>query len=137
MGERAAGYGLVRFNTETREITFECWPRGVDGTADDAEQYAGWPVTVEQRQSYGREGMAHLPEIRVDGTRFRPKVLEDGVYTVKMGEQPDRMKTRTGLDAQEDGGEREPVAQLRLRIRRPEPVARLRGRGSRSKAMPA
>lgn len=125
-GKRAAGYGLVRFNTETRKIKIECWPRGVDVTSNDAEQYKGWPVTIDQRDNYGREAMAYLPEIqvtgmedpvvqviyeptgkvaytiRIEGNQFQPKVFKDGKYTVKVGEQPDNMKTYEGLDAQED-----------------------------------
>ena len=125
-GERAAGYGLVRFNTETRKITIECWPRGVNVTGPDAEQYTGWPVTINQLDNYGRKAMAYLPEIqvrgmtdpvvqviyertgevvytlRINGTSFQPKVFKDGLYTMKVGEQPDQMKTFTGLDAQED-----------------------------------
>jgi phosphodiesterase/alkaline phosphatase D-like protein len=125
-GERAAGYGLVRFNTETREITMECWPRGVDVTAQDAEQYEGWPITIDQLDNYMREAIAYLPEIRVSGMtnpvvqviyepdmelvyslrikgqQFKPKVFKDGKYTVKIGEQPGNMTTFSGLDAQEE-----------------------------------
>jgi hypothetical protein len=125
-GERADGYGLVRFNTKTREIKMECWPRGVDATAADAEQYEGWPVTIHQMDNYGRKAMAYLPEIqvsgmenpvvqvisestgeivytvRIQGSRFRPKVFKDGTYTVKVGEHPDNMKIYTGLVAKED-----------------------------------
>lgn len=125
-GEKAAGYGLVRFNTKTREITMECWPRGVDVTKNDAEQYTGWPITINQRDNYGRQAIAYLPEInvsgmenpvlqviyeetgetvyslRIQGTQFKPKVFKDGKYTVKIGEQPDKMKVYSGLDAQED-----------------------------------
>ena len=124
-GERAAGYGLVRFNTETRKITIECWPRGVDVTADDAEQYKGWPVTIGQMDNYGRQAIAHLPEIqvsgmedpvvkviyeptgeiaytlRIKGDRFQPKVFKDGTYTICIGEQPDQMQIYSGLEAQE------------------------------------
>lgn len=125
-GERAAGYGLVRFNTETRKITMECWPRGVDVTAHDAGQYVGWPITIDQLDNYDREAIAYLPEIRVSGMidpvvqviyepdmelvyslrikgqQFKPKVFKDGKYTVKIGEQPGNMKTFSGLDAQEE-----------------------------------
>ena len=41
-----AGYGLIRFALDANEVTFECWPRDVDVTAGDAEQFPGWPVTV-------------------------------------------------------------------------------------------
>ncbi|PHN07066.1 metallophosphoesterase family protein [Flavilitoribacter nigricans] len=40
------GYGLVRFNKPAKEVTFECWPRDVDVTKEDAEQFQGWPMTV-------------------------------------------------------------------------------------------
>ena len=47
--DRGAGYGLVRFNKPAGRVTFECWPRSVDVTADNAEQFPGWPKTVELR----------------------------------------------------------------------------------------
>ncbi len=125
-GERAAGYGLVRFNTKERTIAMECWPRGVDVTKDDAEQYPGWPVTIDQTDNYGRKPIAFLPEIkvtgmdnpvikviyepsgevvyslRIKGIQFQPKVFKDGTYTIEIGEQPDNLKTYSGLEAQED-----------------------------------
>ena len=125
-GERAAGYGLVRFDTKKRSITMECWPRGVDVTRNDAEQYEGWPVTISQWDNYSRKPITYLPEIqvsgmedpvlkviyeptgevvyslRIKGTHFKPKVFKDGNYTIEIGEQPNNMKTFSGLDAQED-----------------------------------
>ena len=107
---RAAGFGVVRFNKATREITFECWPRNVDVTAPDARQYAGWPKTVTQDDNYARPAVAWLPTVKVvgatdpvvqivdeasgevlytirgHGNEFRPKVFADGTYTVKVGE---------------------------------------------------
>ena len=41
-----SGYGLIRFNKSSESVTFECWPREVDVTQDDAEQFKGWPFTV-------------------------------------------------------------------------------------------
>lgn len=41
-----AGYGLIRFHKSAEEVTFECWPREVDLTTGDAEQFQGWPMTV-------------------------------------------------------------------------------------------
>jgi hypothetical protein len=41
-----AGYGLIRFNRNAREVTFECWPRREDVTTGAAKQFTGWPVTV-------------------------------------------------------------------------------------------
>lgn len=41
-----AGYGLIRFDKTNNQVTFECWPRTVDVSADDAQQFTGWPFTV-------------------------------------------------------------------------------------------
>ncbi|MFO7923065.1 MAG: hypothetical protein R6U58_05170 [Bacteroidales bacterium] len=125
-GERASGYGLVRLNTKNRKIEMEVWPRGIDVTSENAEQYEGWPVTINQMDNYGREPIAYLPPImvtgmenpvvqviyepnkeivytlRIQGNQFQPKVFKDGKYTIKIGEQPHNMKTFSGIDAQED-----------------------------------
>ncbi len=42
-----AGYGLIRFNKSSDEVTFECWPRFTDVSQEGAEQFAGWPITVK------------------------------------------------------------------------------------------
>ena len=107
---RAAGFGIIRFNKVTREITFECWPRNVDIQDPDAQQYPGWPKTIKQTDNYGRKAAAYLPTLnitgqlnpvvqvidesndevvytlRIPGTSFSPKVFSDGVYTIKIGE---------------------------------------------------
>ena len=41
-----AGYGLVRFDTAAKTVTFECWPRDADVTKPSAKQFTGWPMTV-------------------------------------------------------------------------------------------
>ncbi len=41
-----SGYGLIRFNTKSKKVTFECWPRDIDVTDKDAHQFQGWPMTV-------------------------------------------------------------------------------------------
>ena len=41
-----AGYGLVRFDKQKNAVTFECWPRHVDVSKDDAKQFVGWPRTI-------------------------------------------------------------------------------------------
>lgn len=43
---QGAGYGLIKFDTANKEVTFECWPRETDVTQPDAQQFAGWPITV-------------------------------------------------------------------------------------------
>ena len=108
---RAAGFGIVRFNTKTRTMAIECWPRNVDITDPDAKQHQGWPRTVKQQDNYGRQAVAYLPTIkvaggknpivqvieesndeivytlRIKGESFRPKVFEKGSYTIKIGGQ--------------------------------------------------
>ena len=119
---RSAGFGVVKFNKKTREITVECWPRNVDITEPGAEQYPGWPQTIRQADNYARKATAYLPTIqvsgmtdpvvqvidesdgeivytlRIQGASHRPKVFRAGTYTVTVG-QPgtDRMKTLTGM----------------------------------------
>jgi hypothetical protein len=123
---QGTGYGLVRFQKSTREITCECWPRFVDVTKADAKQYTGWPITVKQEDNYGRKALAWLPEVqvrgetnpvvqivdeadgevvytlRIRGTSLRPKVFRLGTYTVKVGEGP-RQKVLRGVKAEPDG----------------------------------
>jgi len=121
---RAAGFGVAKFNTKTREITIECWPRNVDIADPDAKQYPGWPRTIQQQDNYGREAVAYLPTIevagmtnpviqvidesndeivytlRINGTSYRPKVFKKGKYTVKVGQQgTDKMKTLTQVSS--------------------------------------
>ena len=120
---QAAGYGLVRLNRRTRKITIECWPRFVDVTSPDAEQFAGWPITIDQADNYGRKAVAYLPTIevsgmndpvvqvidesngeivytlRIKGTTYRPKVFKPGSYTLRIGEQDGRMKRFQGVEA--------------------------------------
>jgi hypothetical protein len=59
----ASGHGLVRFDKWTRQITVECWPRGVDVTQPDAKQHPGCPITINQLDNYGRKPVAWLPEV--------------------------------------------------------------------------
>ncbi len=112
--DRATGYGIVKINPESRQITFECWKRSADPARPTADsQYEGWPITINQLDNYGRTPYGYLPEIevtdqanavvqvinettneieytlRLKGTSFRPPIFEKGKYTVRVGE-PDR-----------------------------------------------
>jgi alkaline phosphatase D len=108
--DRATGYGIVRLNRGTREVTIECWPRWVDPSKPGAEQYVGWPVRVNQLDNGLAHPGAYLPTLsitgmdspvvqvvdedsqevvytlRVPGSSFQPPVREAGVYTIKVGE---------------------------------------------------
>lgn len=119
---RAAGFGIVRLNRDTRTFTLECYPRNVDASAADAPRYPGWPRTFHQSDNYNRKPVAYLPTIvtpgmedpvikvideksgdwvyalRIRGQRFRPRVFSRGTYTVEVGEG-DRKKVLRGLES--------------------------------------
>lgn len=57
------GYALIRFNKNTREITYECWPRFANVSKGDTEQYTGWPFTFHMEENDGREVYGYLPEL--------------------------------------------------------------------------
>lgn len=118
---RAAGFGVVRFNKPDRTITLQCWPRNCDVADPSTKQYPGWPKTVKQLDNYGRQPVAYLPTLRVSGTedpvvqvideadgqivytlrikgrQFRPQVFRQGTYTIKVGQQGQRMKVLKGV----------------------------------------
>lgn len=66
LNTRAAGYGIVRLNTKTRQITMECWPRNVDITDPAAQQYPGWPRTISQFDNYNPPSWGKLGELTFD-----------------------------------------------------------------------
>lgn len=108
--DRATGYGMVTFDKAERTITVECWPRYVDPKANPGGQYDGWPVIIRQEDNYGRQAVAYLPEIyiegmenpvievynkatgdleytlRIRGRTFRPKVFEVESHTLRVGD---------------------------------------------------
>jgi hypothetical protein len=106
---RAAGFGVVRIDKKTRDITFICWPRNVDVSDKEAKPYPGWPYTFNQLDNYSRKAVAYLPTLeinrpdqvvqvlhektgevvytlRIRGKSFSPKVFATGSYTIKVGE---------------------------------------------------
>ena len=116
--KRADGYGLVRFNKKSGQVTFECWPRFSQGG-----QFPGWPITVRNDDNDGRQPVAWLPElaiegtdrpvvqviaeadgevlysIRVRGSRFQPPVYSRGLFTVKVGRDRPDVSSLSGLKA--------------------------------------
>ena len=114
---RSAGYGVVRFNKESRDITVECWPRGADLSKGAAGQYPGWPKTISQAKQYGRKAAAYLPTLKISGmanaivqvtnekssevvytirskgNTHRPKVFDaNATYTITVGDQKGKEK---------------------------------------------
>ncbi len=127
---RAAGFGVLRLNKQTREITMECFPRNVDVLDPATKQYEGWPMTIHQQDNYGRQAKAYLPTLviqgeenavvkiideadgewvyalRIEGNKFRPKVFkEEGTYTIEVGEGDAQQVLKgvksVGLDGEE------------------------------------
>ena len=118
----AAGFGIIRFRKSTREIVFECWPRHVDVTNPNTQQYPGWPITIQQEDNYQRQPLAWLPTLvvqgqddpvvqiideatgdivytlRINGSTWRPRVFREGTYTIRVGEG-EKIKEFTGVAA--------------------------------------
>lgn len=87
LNTRAAGFGIVRFNTKSREITMECWPRNVDVTDPAAKQYPGWPRTISQFDNYNPPSWGKLGEITFDIDAPVVQLIDAGsnevLYTVR------------------------------------------------------
>ncbi|MBK1877269.1 hypothetical protein [Pelagicoccus mobilis] len=66
LNTRSAGFGIVRLNTSSREITMECWPRNVDITDPSAQQYEGWPRTISQFDNYNPPSWGSLGKLTFD-----------------------------------------------------------------------
>jgi hypothetical protein len=109
--DRAAGYGIIKFNKKTREIELANWPRQTDPSMPDAKPYEGWPIRIFQDDNYSRKEVAWLPTleisgitlppvvkitdettgelvyaIRAKGYTYRPKVFARGIYKIETGE---------------------------------------------------
>ena len=121
---RAAGFGVVRIDKKTRDLTCICWPRNVDVSDENAKPYPGWPFTFNQLDNYGRKAVAYLPKLevnqpnqvvqvieektgevvytlRIKGKNFRPKVFAKGKYSIQVGEGSS-IKTLQGIQAAGD-----------------------------------
>lgn len=121
--DKSSGYGIVRFDTKTRNMTMECWRLQFDAAhPQPQDQFPGWPKTIHMLENYGRKAVAYLPRIEVSGMKnpvvqvidqsngevvytlrisggtFRPKVFKEGVYTIKVGRQESgNMQTFKGI----------------------------------------
>ncbi|MFV1968566.1 MAG: alkaline phosphatase D family protein [Pirellulaceae bacterium] len=122
------GYGIVKLNKRERTITMECWPRFADPDNPQHPQYTGWPKTIKQVDNYARPATAFLPELhihgvdnsvvqvvddnrgetvytlRINGSRFRPKVFRAGKYSVKISD-PDGGVEKTLRSVQSVGAD--------------------------------
>ena len=107
--KRSDGYAISRFDKNSREFTFECWPRFSSVDDGDKAQFPGWPMTFKMADNDGRKPFGWLPEIQLEdadsavfqvihegtgevlytvrssGNSFRAPVYSDGAHTVKVG----------------------------------------------------
>ena len=108
--KKSGGLGFVIFNTDTRDITIECWHflSNISNPGNDS-QFPGWPLTINQMDNYGREAVAWLPLlkikgdpdpviqitnqstgeleyiVRINGNEFIPKVFSEDKFGIKIG----------------------------------------------------
>ncbi|KAA5539230.1 hypothetical protein FYK55_25185 [Roseiconus nitratireducens] len=125
LNTRAAGFGIVRLNKKTRQITMECWPRNVDVTDPSAHQYPGWPLTISQFDNYNPPSWGKLGEltfdvdspvvqlvdaesgeilytVRVNGKSFVPGAPEGQSFDIKAGQDAPE---KTVVQGAQVGGE--------------------------------
>ena len=128
--QRGDGFGIARFNKQTRQVTFECWPRFANVADGNQAQFPGWPMTINYRDNDGRQPVGYLPElvfalgmrpvvqvvdsegeilytVRTSSNRFAPPVYAKGVYQVKIGKDRPDQKMLEGLSPLEAGGKSE------------------------------
>ncbi len=108
INERAPGYNILTFDPRQRSVEIEAWPRWVDPTAKDAQQFDGWPVTLNYLDNgYPRQGprlpvLKNLPldepvvqvvdqqtgeivyTVRLQGRTQTLRVFDPGIYTVRV-----------------------------------------------------
>ena len=67
--DRSTGFGIVRLNRETRDITIDCIPRFPDLIPTSNGSYYGWPIKINMMDNYSPNLRASLPTIQVSGAR--------------------------------------------------------------------
>lgn len=121
--DKAAGFGVARFNKQERTVTVECWPLLAD-PLESGTQFETWPVTVSQLDNYGARQAGLLPKLEVSGAEkpviqviaekdgevvytlrapgasWQPFVFAAGKYTVRVSNpESGRSAELTGLEA--------------------------------------
>lgn len=85
---KAAGFGIVKFNTKSRNITMECWPRNVDITNPSTKQYLGWPKTISQFDNYNPKSWDKLGKLTFDVANPVIQLIDEStndiLYTVRV-----------------------------------------------------
>jgi hypothetical protein len=129
--DRATGYGIIRFNRDSRKIVIECWPRRTNPSNQDIRQYEGWPLIVHQYDDVFLAAPYFLPQVniagltepvvqvrhqasgemvytlRIRGISLKPKVFTNGLYQIRVGEPgTDQVKVFSELPATTTESER-------------------------------
>jgi alkaline phosphatase D len=132
---KASGFGFVVFDQVTRNITMEAWRFKADVTNPaDGDQFPGWPLTISQFDNYGREAVAWLPQVniegkpdpvveildqesgeleymvRIKGKEFTPKVFSNHKYMIRVGyPETNLWKEKTGVYGKPQVGENKEI----------------------------
>ena len=132
------GYGIVRFEKSSRQITIECWPHNAS-LSQSTGQFSGWPVILGFQELDGRRPVAWLPDLiirgpqdpvveiidqttgeRVKTTRaskgfYRPGVFTpDHQYTLRVGDDGQKWWQRRNLVPSDQPGQAEFTVELEL-----------------------
>lgn len=117
--KRGDGYGIVRFNKTTGEITFECWPRFANVNDGGDAQYPGWPINFNSADNDGRKPIGYLKSVelpfestvveltneatgelvyayRVKGNEFSAPVFTKDKHTLKVGKNKGKYTILSG-----------------------------------------
>jgi len=107
---KGSGFVVARFNKKNHTVTAECWPRLMDLSKPDAEQYPGWPKLIPQIDNYNPPSWGKLGELsfnkenpvvqlvdlesreilytlRINGNQFTPHAPKGRSFIVKAGMQ--------------------------------------------------
>jgi hypothetical protein len=108
---RASGFGFVTFDQTERTIQIDSWRFFADVESPNyiRDQFAGWPLTINQSDNLGMGAPFLLPEIsvnkpdqllhvinektgdtelifRMKGMKIQPKLFRNGTFTLQVGE---------------------------------------------------
>lgn len=108
---RVSGFGMITFDKSDRTIQFDSWRflADVKNPNPVRDQFPGWPLKISQFENLGTGAEYVLPEIklnmenqliriineetsdtvniyRIHGDAVQPRLYENGVYTVVIGE---------------------------------------------------
>lgn len=87
---RAVGYGIIKFNKPSGEITFECWRRDANPKLGNEDMFPGWPKTIKLFENNLQTVRSWLPLYEITGLKSNPvfQVIDEAsneiVYTLRV-----------------------------------------------------